>query len=348
MMDTLPAGRPLIDLAKDCYAANVPLLIIGPHGVGKSELLQQAAADLNIGCVVFDLSVMEPTDLVGLPRERGGLTVYCPPASLPRKGKGFIVFEELNRAPAYMRAPCLQLLTARRVNDYQLPPGWLPVAAINPSDAEAGYEVAELDPALLSRFIQVGVKADRKEWLVWARKAGLHEDVLRYVAADPKVFDSPESNPRAWAYVSKFLSNWNGNGTGEPSAPCSRAVMRAAVSGLVGVQRAAAFFTFLKTGERPLSTEEILDEYGSHRDRLLGWVSDGRLDPVRASLHNLKIVLQAPPNFARVQEDAKAWSNLGLFMTDLPGDLREEAERFFCEHGYEFPAAPTPKGRKRR
>jgi hypothetical protein len=345
---TIPAGPPLIAIATDCYRADVPLLLIGPHGIGKSELLQQAARELGIGYIDLDLSVMEPIDLVGIPREKDGLTSYCPPARLPREGRGILVFEELNRCASYMRAPTLQLLTARRVNDYLLPPGWLPMASVNPSESDAGYEVHELDPALLSRFVKVGVKADRMEWLIWARKVGIHEDVLRYVTADPKVFDSPKSNPRAWAYVSRFLSNWNGNGTGEPSAPCSRATLRTIVSGLVGDKRAAAFFKFLKSGERPLQAEEILGDYTSHRDQLLGWIEADRLDPVSASLHNLKIVFQAGPKFARVKEDAKAWSNLGLFMTDLPGDLREEAERFFRKYRYEFPASPTPRGKKRR
>ena len=37
------AGRPVIELAKLCYAAGRPLLLEGRHGVGKSELLERAA-----------------------------------------------------------------------------------------------------------------------------------------------------------------------------------------------------------------------------------------------------------------------------------------------------------------
>ena len=108
-----------------------------PGAPGLAELLQQAAQALKIECVVFDLSIMEPTDLIGMPAKKGGRTVYCPPASLPDGGKGFLVMEELNRAPRYMMAPTLQLLTARRLNDYLLPAGWLPVAAVNPAKQAA-------------------------------------------------------------------------------------------------------------------------------------------------------------------------------------------------------------------
>jgi MoxR-like ATPase len=144
---------------------------------------------------------MEPPDLVGMPSLADGTTRFVPPGFLPTRGKGLLVFEELNRCEKYMRAPCLQLLTARTLNDYILPAGWLPLAAINPPNSE--YDVHELDPALLSRFVQLHVVADREEWLVWAREAGLHKDVLGYVESDAKVFE--DTNPRAWHYVSNAM-----------------------------------------------------------------------------------------------------------------------------------------------
>jgi hypothetical protein len=317
--NVVATGRRLIELTKRCHLANVPLLLIGGHGLGKSELLAQAAKEFGIDCVTFDLSIMEPTDLVGLPREREGQTIYSPPASLPTKGKGILVFEELNRAPQCMRAPCLQLLTGRRLNSYELPSGWLPVAAINPPDADAAYEVSELDPALLSRFVQVVVKVDRKQWLAWGRENGIHEDVLNYIAADPMVFDSPKSNPRAWTYVSSFLSTQSGNGVGGSCARLSPATLRTVVAGLVGAKRAASFFKFLRTGERPFTAEDVLDDYAAHREQVLGWVAAGRLDPVKATLLNVMTRLQAKLHYAEVQKDTKSWGNLGQFLT---GDLR--------------------------
>src|SRR5260370_27159820 len=202
-MNVIKAGRPLIEIVKLCYHAKLPLLVIGSHGIGKSGLFETAANELEIKHICRDLSLMEPTDLVGLPKLEDGVTRFFPSSFLPTGGEGLLVFEELNRCEKYMRAPCLQLLTSRTLNDYILPPGWLPVAAINP--ASEGYEVEELDQALLSRFVQVGVVSDRQEWLNWARSNGIDPGVLSYVEADEGVFGDPESNPRAWVYVSKVL-----------------------------------------------------------------------------------------------------------------------------------------------
>lgn len=154
-LKTVKVGQPLLDLVELCYKAGQPLLLIGRHGVGKSECLEQAAEQMEIGFICRDLSLMEPTDLVGMPKLEDGCTTFLPPDFLPTGGKGLMVFEELNRCPRYMRSPCLQLLTARTLNDYILPRGWLPIAAVNPN--EGGYEVEDLDKALSSRFVQVVV-----------------------------------------------------------------------------------------------------------------------------------------------------------------------------------------------
>src|SRR6266446_4563089 len=102
-----------------------------------------------------------------------------------------------------MRAPCLQLLTARCLNDYRLPDDWWVAAAINP--AEDGYEAAELDPALASRFVQIAVVADPKEWVRWARENKVHHKIIAYAEADPTIFEAPASNPRSWVYVADLL-----------------------------------------------------------------------------------------------------------------------------------------------
>jgi MoxR-like ATPase len=326
-------GKPMIDLIKLCYAADRPLLLVGPHGVGKSEGAKAAADELGIGFISRDLSLMEPPDLVGLPKLDGGVTRYYPPAFLPTAGEGLLLMEELNRCPVYMRAPCLTLLTMRAVGDYRLPAGWLPAAAINPSEGD--YEVDDLDPALRSRFVQVEVEADQQEWLAWARSGGVHPAVLDYVASDAEIFSSPESNPRAWAYVSAVLH-------AEAKAQPSQDTLRAAVVGLVGEQRGAAFLGFLKQRLRPLSADEVLSGYGGHRSSLQGWLRAGRLDLARGTLLAVLKSLQARHNYEAARDDRTSWKNLRSFLVDLPGDLRAEAERFFDERNY-----PRPQAKRR-
>src|SRR5262249_40154196 len=215
--------------------------------------------------------------------------------------RGFIIFEELNRAAPYMRAPCLQLLTARRLNSYLLPRGWLPVASVNPP-AE-GYEVSELDAALLSRFVRAAVVPDRDGWLAWAQREKVHPEVIAYVRSDPSVFDTAESNPRTWKYVSDLLSAVG-------NARANRTTLRAAVSGLIGQERQASFFRFLRDKVRPLNAAEVLDDYGEHRERLQAWArEEGKLDLVQGSLWSVMTELQSQHRFREVRGDRRRWQN---------------------------------------
>jgi hypothetical protein len=261
----------------------------------------------------------------------GTATKYLPPAFLPTNGKGLLVFEDLNRCDRYVRTPCLQLLTARCLNDYRLPAGWLPVAAINPADED--YEVFELDSAFASRFIQATVVPDQAEWLNWAADNGIHASVRDYIGSDPTIFDSAVSNPRAWKYVSEVLQ-------AAENGVVDRKTVRAAVVGLVGDQRGVAFLRTLKQIDRPLAADKVLGEYRRHRAVVTGWVKEGRTDLLDKTLLAIKKHLQPQADFALVRADNKRWSNLGAFFGDLPGDLRREAEQWLKERGYDAPLAP--------
>ena len=125
-------GRPLMKLLKAAYFANQPVLLVGPHGIGKSQSIESLAHELNIGCEIYDLSIMEPVDLAGIPVVKQDRLHYAAPKRLPTKGKGILLFEELNRVSKDLQTACLQICTARRFNDYALPDGWVPMAAINP------------------------------------------------------------------------------------------------------------------------------------------------------------------------------------------------------------------------
>lgn len=327
-MKSVKAGRPLIEVAGLCYTANRPLLMEGTSGIGKSEVMEQAASQLGIGYRVCDLSLLDNVDLIGMPRVEGGRTVYAPPAWLPMEDKGLLVFEELNRCAAHVRAPVLQLLTARRLNDYRLPAGWLPMAAINPSGDR--YETHALDPALLSRFVQVRVEADHREWLRWAEARGIHRAVIDYVRSEPGLFHDELGNPRSWAGVSDLL-------LAAEQVAVTRGAMLAAVSGLVGEVRATAFLAGFKKAALPVCVDDVLNRYGRHRATVQSWMANGRIDQVVALMNQVLMRLQAPEDYQRVRQDPQAWTNLGSFVSDLPGDLREQAEEHMVGRGYDSP-----------
>src|SRR5689334_19301501 len=133
---SVPVGPRLERVLSVAYRARRAVLLEGPTGIGKSEIVRSVAETLGIATTVLDLSLLEPPDLVGLPVVKDGRTEYALPAVLPKAGAGILLLEELNRAERYIQQPALQLLSARRLHEYELPPDWVCVATVNPQTAE--------------------------------------------------------------------------------------------------------------------------------------------------------------------------------------------------------------------
>jgi len=322
---TVAAGAPTIRLIKLAYRADLPVLLHGRHGVGKSELLRGAADELGIGVIVRDLSLMEPPDLIGLPRVGpDGRTHYAPPAFLPTGGnKGLLVFEEINRAPRYMTAPCMQLLTDRCLNDYELPQGWVPCAVVN--DVDDGYQVDEPAPALLSGFVRTKIEPDGKSWVVWARRAGIHPKVVAFVEDNPNIFAAadPQSNPRAWTYVSRLLRAFESDAL----ETYATEDLVTAVAGLVGETWSGGFAGYVGTSA-PLSAAAIIDGYTSHRGLVRRWREQLRLDLLEATWAHLRNHLQQQMAFDVVIEDKAKKKRVEQFLGDLTPDLLGQARNW--------------------
>ncbi len=197
----VPIGPQVIEVLELAYRARRPIMLEGPTGIGKSQIVGEFTRASGLGLVVLDLSLLEPPDLVGLPVISNGRTHYASPSELPTSGHGVLMLEELNRAEVPVMQPALQLLSARRLHAYELPPGWICVAAVNPEDGD--YQVNRLDPALRSRFLQLSVCADRDAWLGWATHTNVHPVIARVVRDHDDAF--AHASPRSWTYASDVL-----------------------------------------------------------------------------------------------------------------------------------------------
>lgn len=312
-MRTVAAGDPLLAALDVAYRADVPVMLHGTHGVGKSELIAAYAQRRGLGLLIRDLSLMEPPDLIGLPELVGGRTLFRPPASLPTEGNGVLVLEELNRAPRHMQAPALQLLTARTLNDYSLPSGWLPVAAVN--DASDGYFVEELDPALTSRFVHLRVQAELGAWCAWA-EGRVHPAVVRYVRTTPGALTTLPGTPRAWAQAGRLLAAAEAQGA-EPDT------LLALLSGILGEPLATGLVGSLRSSDGVPDPYELVANYRRWRPSVLAWVRSARLDLLSAAWEGVDRLLVDPAR--RPADTPMIRANLASLAGDLPGDLRARA-----------------------
>ena len=338
-MNPIPVGPVLLRQILISYRADVPVMVHGPHGSGKTQVIAEAARSIGIDTLSLDLSLLEPPDLIGIPVVEAGRTHFRPPASLPTGGRGLLVLEEINRCPRYMQAPAFQLLTERTLNEYHLPLGWLPIASVN--DAEDGYQVEDLDAALLSRFAHLYVRPDPQAWCAWARSHNVHDAIVDFVARNPDIFVKSSSNPRSWTFASALLAAW------EAGADRQIDDLLALLIGIVGETWALAFLQVYQGGERPPDPEDLIDNYRVWRKQIRAWIGDRKLDLVAAAWQALRTRLDDEKFRAAALSDPTRRSNIQAFSQDLPADLRANAVAWLAERGFVADEASLPSPRKR-
>ncbi|MEU8134584.1 AAA family ATPase [Streptodolium elevatio] len=162
LRDTATEPRPngQLEALTLAVAADLPVLLWGEPGIGKTAALTQLAATLDLPLTTVIASVHEPSDFSGLPivgddPARQGVPMAPPDwaVRLVEAGRGLLFLDELSTAPPAVQAALLRLVLERRIGALQLPPGVRIVAAANPrSSAADGWE---LSPPLANRFVHL-------------------------------------------------------------------------------------------------------------------------------------------------------------------------------------------------
>ena len=152
-----------------------PLMVWGPPGIGKSDLVRQRCQREGITFLDVRLAQREPVDLRGLPVPREDAVHWLLPAEWPRDpdSRGIILFDELTSADRTLQVAAYEFILDRRLGDlYTVPPGWYIMAAGNRIEDRA--VATTMSSALANRFCHVEVRAELEPWVRWAMDAGVH------------------------------------------------------------------------------------------------------------------------------------------------------------------------------
>ncbi|TQM83727.1 dynein-related subfamily AAA family protein [Saccharothrix saharensis] len=157
---TEPRADTRLEALTLAVSADLPVLLWGEPGIGKTSALTQLADALELPLTTVIASVHEPSDFSGLPVVGDDPAVQGVPMAPPdwavrlvRAGRGLLFLDELSTAPPAVQAALLRVVLERRIGALKLPPGVRVVAAANPrSSAADGWE---LSPPLANRFVHV-------------------------------------------------------------------------------------------------------------------------------------------------------------------------------------------------
>jgi hypothetical protein len=169
--------KTFLTIAPHILNQKLPVLIRGRHGVGKSEIVYQIAAERNLPIVERRASQMTEGDLLGLPDTcdtaisgRKATTWNAPDWMVTACEQPVLLFlDEVDRATLEVRQGLFELTDSRKINGWKLHPETLIIAAVNGGEHGAQYQVGEMDPAELDRWTVFDVEPSVEDWLGWAK-----------------------------------------------------------------------------------------------------------------------------------------------------------------------------------
>jgi hypothetical protein len=197
---------------------HTPVMLWGPPGVGKSQIIAGIARLHGVPLIDLRLSQMEPTDLRGIPFRNNDNVEWSIPSMLPdarRHGPAGILFlDEINAAPPTVSAAAYQLILDRRLGEYVIPDGWAIFAAGN-RQGDRGVTYAMPAP-LANRFTHYEVEANLDDWVNWALNSGIDARILGFLRFPPGLlfnYDAAHNpvafpSPRSWEYAHRALQKF--------------------------------------------------------------------------------------------------------------------------------------------
>ena len=248
-------------IAPHVTAVRKPVLLRGRHGVGKSQVVYQTAANLGLPVVERRASQMTEGDLVGLPKTDGEVTSFCPPDWYKQACDTAVVLflDEVDRATTEVRQGIFELTDSRKLNGHHLHPDTVIFAAVNGGEHGSQYQVGEMDPAELDRWTVFDVEPSVEDWLTWAKDA-----------VNPVIWDFINNNRNHLEHTGDFEPNkvypsrrsWDRfNECAEAASLLneSSATLFSLGTAFVGFEAAVAFNDFVQNYDRQVTVADILD-----------------------------------------------------------------------------------------
>lgn len=222
-------------LAKDAYGTyripeirQRPVLLMGPPGIGKTQIMEQIARECKIALVAYTITHHTRQSAVGLPfirqKEYGGkeysVTEYTMSeiiASVYEKmeqtglKEGILFIDEINCVSETLAPTMLQFLQCKTFGNQKIPEGWIIVAAGNPP--EYNRSVREFDVVTLDRIKEITVEENYEIWKEYAYRAQIHPAILSYLELRKENFYRIENTvdgkmfvtARGWEDLSELL-----------------------------------------------------------------------------------------------------------------------------------------------
>lgn len=250
------------ELLSYCISNKEPVLLVGAPGVGKTDIISQAAKDAKAEIIVAHPIVSDPTDFKGLPWKVDGdnVATFLPFGDLARLMVAteltVYVIDDLGQAAPAVQAAVMQLVLARQINGHKISDNVVFIAATNRRTDRAGVQ-GLLEP-LKSRFVTViEVETNVDDWTEWAFQNDMPPELVSFLRSRPELLHKFEPtadltnspSPRTWSHVARLF---------KMNLP--KRLQLPSYSGAVGDGAASEFIGYLRIYESAPSIDAILSD----------------------------------------------------------------------------------------
>lgn len=193
-----------------------PVLLMGPPGIGKTQIMEQIASECGIGLVSYTITHHTRQSAVGLPMikteefdgKEYSVTEYTMSEiisgvykAVKEQGhrEGILFIDEINCVSETLIPTMLQFLQCKTFGNQKVPEGWIIVAAGNPP--EFNRSVREFDMVTYDRLRVINIDADLEVWREYAREREIHNAILSYLDIRPQNFYRVEADVEGLKFV---------------------------------------------------------------------------------------------------------------------------------------------------
>lgn len=208
-----------------------PILLMGPPGIGKTAIMEQAARECGIGLAAYTMTHHTRQSAMGLPfiekkiydGHEYSVTSYTMSEIIASVhdiiestglSEGILFIDEINCVSETLSPVMLQFLQAKKFGNVNVPEGWIIVAAGNP--VEYNRSVREFDVVTLDRVKLINIEPDYEIWKEYALKNSIHQAVISYLDARKENFYRIETTvdgkhfvtARGWEDLSDMIKTY--------------------------------------------------------------------------------------------------------------------------------------------
>ena len=320
-----------------------PLCLMGPAGIGKTEIVRQAAEERGVAFLSYAVTHHTRQSLIGLPklneREIAGKSVFVTEYTMSEiiaeihrvmaqtgKQEGILFLDEFNCISESLYPVMLQVMQDKTLGPHPIPEGWMLVLAGNTT--EYHQCTMEMDAVTADRVRMLWIEPDFAVWKEYMEPRGGHPVVLSYLRTHKEHFYLKRVGfwkkglitPRAWEDLSAMLCRMEKKGFSVDLSVIGQYLHDAEV--------ARSFFSYYRQYETLFASglvEGILNGNDAAGKNLSQKPFAEQWSLISAVLDELRVMAEErleSQQTARKQFEQKLRNSLALFLENLQTDAQ--------------------------